>query len=91
MAAQTLVAQRVNVVLIDMVKPRLAMAAEISSGTVVDINQENPVDKISEMTNGKGAAFVLEAAGPQSALDQALDLVKTRGTVVTNGLYRERG
>jgi 2-desacetyl-2-hydroxyethyl bacteriochlorophyllide A dehydrogenase len=87
MAAQTLAAQRVNVVLTDMVKPRLAMAEEISGGTVIDINQENPVEKISEMTNGKGADFVLEAAGTQSALDQALDLVKTRGTVVTIGTF----
>jgi threonine dehydrogenase-like Zn-dependent dehydrogenase len=70
-----------------MVKPRLAMAEEISSGTVIDINHENPVEKISEMTNGQGADFVLEAAATQSALDQALDLVKTRGTVVTIGTF----
>ena len=89
MAAQTLVAEGVNVVLTDMVAPRLAVAEEISGGVVVDINKEDVVEKIGEMTNGKGADFVLEAAATQSALDQAFDVVKTRGTIVTIGTFGE--
>jgi threonine dehydrogenase-like Zn-dependent dehydrogenase len=87
MAAQTMVAQGVNVVLTDMVKPRLDVAEEISGGTVIDVSKDDPVEKIGEITNGKGADFVLEAAGSPSALDQALDVVKTRGTVVTIGTF----
>lgn len=87
MAAQALVAEGVDVVLTDMVGSRLAMAEEISGGTVIDINKEDPMHKIGEMTNGKGADFVLEAAATQSALDKALDVVKTRGTVVTIGTF----
>jgi 2-desacetyl-2-hydroxyethyl bacteriochlorophyllide A dehydrogenase len=89
MAAQALAAQGVNVVLTDMLEPRLAMAEEISGGTVIDINKEDPVEKISDMTNGKGADFVLEAAATQSALDQAFGVVKTRGTIVTIGSFDE--
>jgi 2-desacetyl-2-hydroxyethyl bacteriochlorophyllide A dehydrogenase len=89
MAAQALVAQGVNVVLTDRVGPRLAMAREISRGTVIDINQEDPVEKIQRMTKGKGADFVLEAAATQSALDQAFDVVKTQGTIVTIGTFGE--
>lgn len=89
MAAQTLVAEGVNVVLTDIVAPRLAVAEKISGGMVIDISKENPVEKISELTNGKGADFVLEAAATQSALDQAFDVVKTRGTIVTIGTFGE--
>ena len=87
MAAQTMVAQGVDVVLTDVVKPRLDVAEEISGGTVIDVSKDDPVERISELTNGKGADFVLEAAGSPSALDQALDVVKTRGTVVTIGTF----
>ena len=87
MAAQTLVAEGVNVVLTDMVGSRLSMAEEISGGIVIDINEEDPVEKINDMTNGKGADFVLEAAATQSALDHAFDVVKTRGTIVTIGSF----
>jgi 2-desacetyl-2-hydroxyethyl bacteriochlorophyllide A dehydrogenase len=89
MAAQTLAAYGVKVVLTDMAKPRLAMAEKISGGIVIDISQENPVEKIRDITNGKGADFVLEAAATPSALDQAFDIVKTRGTVVTIGTFSE--
>lgn len=87
MAAQTLRAQGVNVVLTDKIKPRLDMAREISGGTVVDINQEDPVEVIKTITNGRGADFVLEAAASQSALEQAFDVVKIRGTIVTIGTF----
>lgn len=87
MAAQTLVAYGVNVVLTDMVESRLKMAKEISGGTVINIKNEDPVKKIKKMTDGKGAYFVLEAAATQSALDQAFDIVRARGTVVTIGTF----
>jgi threonine dehydrogenase-like Zn-dependent dehydrogenase len=89
MAAQTMAAQGVDVVLTDVVKPRLDVAEEISGGTVIDVSKDDPVERIGELTNGKGADFVLEAAGSPSALDQALDVVKTRGTVVTIGTFGE--
>lgn len=87
MAAQTLVAYGVNVVLTDMVESRLKIAEEISGGTVINVYHEDPREKIAEMTNGKGADFVLEAAATQSGLDQAFDIVKDRGPVVTIGTF----
>jgi threonine 3-dehydrogenase len=87
MAAQTLRAQGVNVVLTDKMEPRLDMAREISGGTVVDINQEDPVEVINDITNGRGADFVLEAAASHSALEQAFDVIKIRGTIVTIGTF----
>jgi threonine 3-dehydrogenase len=87
MAAQTLMAGGVNVVMTDVNQSRLDMATEISGADVVNIRQENPVERIKAMTDGRGADFVLEAAATQSALDQAFDLVRQAGTIVTIGTF----
>ena len=39
------------------------------------------------MTNGRGADFVLEAGATQSALEQAFELVRNVGTIVTIGTF----
>ncbi len=87
MAAQTLAAYGVNVVMTDMNESRLKMAEEIGGGTVINVTKENPRDRILDMTAGRGADFVLEAAATQSALDQAFDLVRNAGTIVTIGTF----
>jgi len=87
MAAQTLAAYGVNVVMTDLLEARLNVAQEISGGIAINVKNENAVEQIMEMTGGKGADFVIEAAATQSALEQAFDLVRTRGTVVTIGTF----
>jgi threonine 3-dehydrogenase len=71
----------------DMIEARLEVADRLSGGMVIDIKRANAVAKILDLTNGKGADFVVEAAATQSALDQAFELVKTRGTIVTIGTF----
>jgi 2-desacetyl-2-hydroxyethyl bacteriochlorophyllide A dehydrogenase len=87
MAAQTLIAEGVNVVLTDLNEWRLKTAEEISGCTVINVKQENPRQRIEEMTHGTMADFVIEAGATQSALDQAFDLIKDRGTVITIGTF----
>jgi threonine 3-dehydrogenase len=53
----------------------------------VDIKVEDPVQKVMELTRGKGADFVIEMAANQTALDQAFDMVRIRGTIVTIGTF----
>ncbi len=89
MAAQTLAAYGVKVVLTDLNESRLQVAREIGGGTVIDVSRENPQERIMDMTGGRGADFVLEAGGTQSALDQAFEVVKQVGTVVTIGTFNE--
>lgn len=87
MAAQALAAYGVNVVMTDVNPARLELAAAISGGEVVDAAKENPRQRIDDITGGRGADFVLEAAATQSALDQAFDLVRPVGTIVTIGTF----
>jgi threonine dehydrogenase-like Zn-dependent dehydrogenase len=87
MAAQTLAAYGVNVALTDLNEARLEFARQVSGGTVINVTQENPVERVRAMTNGLGADFVIEAGATQSALEQAFDLVRNVGTVVTIGTF----
>jgi 2-desacetyl-2-hydroxyethyl bacteriochlorophyllide A dehydrogenase len=87
LAAQTLGAYGVNTIITDMVESRLKIAKEISGATVINVKDDDPTKKVKEITKGKGADFVLEAAATQSALDQAFDIVRDRGTVVTIGTF----
>ncbi len=87
MAGQALEAQGCRVVMTDISPDRLQFARQHTGATVIDVKQENPAVAVKEMTNGRGADFVIEAAATQSAFDQALDLVRNVGTVVTIGTF----
>ncbi len=87
MAAQVLAAQGVRVVLTDLTEPRLEMARRISGGRVLDVRRDDVRQEVAALSGGRGADLVLEAAATQSALDQALDVVRDRGTVVTIGTF----
>ena len=87
MAAQTLVAMGARVVMTDLIDARLDMAAEISGATVVNVRRQDPVQVVRAMTHGRGADVVLETAANQKALEQAFDMVRTIGTVITIGTF----
>lgn len=89
MAAQTLVACGVNTVLTDMLDWRLDFARRYSGAVVLDVRTEDPVRKVMELTNGRGADFVIEMGANQAVMDQAFEMVRIRGTVVTIGTFNE--
>jgi 2-desacetyl-2-hydroxyethyl bacteriochlorophyllide A dehydrogenase len=88
LAAQTLTAWGVNTIITELAGPRLDAARRLGGGAiVVDAQQDNPVQKVLALTGGKGADFVIEMGANQQALDQAFDMVRIRGTVVTIGTF----
>ena len=87
LAAQALVAGGVNTVITEMSDARLEFARQHSGAIVVDIKQEDPVRQVLDLTRGQGADFVIEMAATQTAMDQAFDMVRIRGTVVTIGTF----
>ena len=89
LAAQTLAACGVNTVITDLADARLAFARQHSHARVVDVKVEDPVAVVKDLTEGRGADFVIEMAANQAALDQAFDVVRIRGTIVTIGTFDE--
>jgi threonine 3-dehydrogenase len=87
MAAQALVACGVNTIVTDLVDWRLDFARKYSGAIVVDVRHEDPTRKVMELTSGKGADFVIEMGANQTVMDQAFDMVRIRGTVVTIGTF----
>jgi len=49
---------------------------------VIDINVANPVDRILELTHGRGPDIVFECAGSVSAAQQSIALARKGGTIV---------
>ena len=45
------------------------------------------MQRVFDLTRGKGADLVIEIAANQKALDQAFDMVRIRGTIVTIGTF----
>ena len=89
LAAQTLVASGVNTIVTDLIDWRLDFARKHSGAIVVDSKLEDPVRKVKELTGGKGADFVIEMGANQAVMDQAFDIVRIRGTIVTIGTFNE--
>lgn len=87
LAAQTLVAAGVNTILTDRADARLAFARAHTDAIVIDIKREAPAERVVELTGGKGADFVIEMGANQAALEQAFDVVRIRGTIVTIGTF----
>lgn len=90
LAAQILRSWGVNTIITDMADPRLEFARKHTNGAiVVDVKTDDPVQVVLDHTRGKGADFVVEMAATQRALDQAFDMVRIRGTIVTIGSFNE--
>jgi threonine 3-dehydrogenase len=83
LAVQCLEAWGVNVVITDLSDARLEFARKHTGAVVLDIREQDPVKEVMDLTRGRGADFVIEMAASQKALDQAFELVRIRGTVVT--------
>lgn len=60
---------------------RLSIAAEIGADVTVPVEEEDPVEKVVEITGGVGADVVFEASGSASAALQAFEMVRRRGQV----------
>lgn len=89
MAAQTLAAWGVRVIISDVVDSRLDFARQWSGATVLNARADDPVRRVLELTDRRGADFVIEMAANQVAIEQAFQMVRIRGTVVTIGTFNE--
>lgn len=74
-----------KVIVCDLFDKRLKKATELGANTVINARKESSVDKIYEVTNGKGADVVFETAGSSPTAAQTSDLVKRGGVIVMVG------
>ncbi len=72
---------------------RLGVARDLGADHAVDITQEDPVERVREITQGDGVDCVIEAVGhyhlvegQEPPLAQAVKMIRNAGRIVTAGL-----
>ena len=66
---------------------RLDCARRIGVDHVVDVEQQDPVELLDGLTDGRGADIVYECAGAAASLATCWKAVKKEGTLVPVGMY----
>jgi|tagenome__1003787_1003787.scaffolds.fasta_scaffold20964899_3 2-desacetyl-2-hydroxyethyl bacteriochlorophyllide A dehydrogenase len=65
---------------------RLAVARKLGAHHVINVDAEDPVERVAAITNGRMADAVINvAAGAPRIAQQAMELCKIRGTIVMAG------
>ena len=60
---------------------RLAIGQELGADRVINISDENPVDIVKGLTGGIGADYVIECAGSEATIDQAIHMTNRGGKI----------
>ncbi len=75
-----------EVIVTDLAPIRLEAAKKMGADHVINVLEENPDDRIQELTNGEGVDVAFETAGNPKALQSALASVKRGGKMAIIGL-----
>ncbi len=77
----------------DLLPFRLETARKLGADVVVNLHDEDPLDRVMELTNGVGVDVVIEAVGHfhtpnnmEGPLAQAVKMIRNGGRIVTCGL-----
>ena len=76
-----------QIIVVDSVPERLAMARRLGADVALDYKQVDVVDEILKLTNGRGADVVIEALGTQQTFESGLRSLKPGGTLSSLGVY----
>ena len=60
---------------------RLAIGKELGADRVINIGNEDPVDVVKQLTGGMGADYVIECAGSETTIDQAIHMTNRGGKI----------
>ncbi|MBM4338365.1 MAG: zinc-binding dehydrogenase [Deltaproteobacteria bacterium] len=80
-------AKKVIVTGISKDKIRFDLAKTFGADEIIDIEKDDPIQRVKEITEGRMADLVIDVTGNPRGAITAIDLVKKKGTVVLPGLY----
>ena len=78
-----------NVIAIGLRDHKLKIAAEVGADILINSREQDPVAAVLEATYGVGADFVIETAGKESALTQAIQMTRLEGRISILSFYEE--
>ncbi len=65
---------------------RLELAKEFGADYCIDVQQEDPVARVQQITGGLMADLVVDVTGSGQAIQKSLEMVRKQGTVICAGL-----
>lgn len=74
-----------KVYVVDVIDKRLEKALELGADGVINGMRENTIDRVLELTDGKGCDLVIETAGSELTTTQAFNFTKKGATIVLVG------
>jgi L-iditol 2-dehydrogenase len=60
---------------------RLAIGKELGADRVINVGDEDPVEVVKQLTGGIGADYVIECAGSEETVDQAIHMTNRGGRI----------
>lgn len=75
-----------NIIVVDILDKRLDTAKKLGATSVLNAKDVDVIKKIEELTGGRGADVVIDAAGAEITVKQTVDVVKRAGTIVLVGM-----
>lgn len=76
-----------TIIAVDTIPARLEMAKRMGADVIIDFKQENPVDAIMRITDGRGVDVSIEALGTQATFESALRVLRPGGILSSLGVY----
>ncbi|HKE80547.1 MAG TPA: zinc-binding dehydrogenase [Solirubrobacteraceae bacterium] len=77
-----------KIIAVEPIAWRREMAGRLGATDLVDPADGDPVEQVRALTEGRGADYALEAAGPTVAQEQVFRAARRAGTVVLTGVER---
>jgi len=66
---------------------KLELGRRLGADVVVNVTREDLAAKVTDLTDGVGADYVMEASGSVQALRQAIDVARMGGTICVIGIH----
>jgi 2-desacetyl-2-hydroxyethyl bacteriochlorophyllide A dehydrogenase len=82
-------AGQVIIVGLDRHKERMEMAKKIGADFIINGSKESVVERVNELTDGRGANVVFETAGSKEALLQGLEILVRKGQLTIIGVHTQ--
>jgi alcohol dehydrogenase len=80
-------ASRIIVTGLEKDRKRFALAREFGATDCIQVEKQDPVDAVRELTRGAMANIVMDVTGSPQGPVKALDLVAKGGTIILPGIY----
>lgn len=77
--------EKIRAFMVDTEEKKLELAQKAGAATVINPVREDPVAKVRELTEGRGAAVAIEAIGLNQTMNQAIVSVRKGGRIVLMG------